>query len=75
MTRFEKRRGTMTRHLLVYFTHVDDLFPNKKSTNPMNTNFALGVSHAKTSANGGGYVIEGMVGMQPLSVCALTQTV
>ena len=65
----------MTRHLLVYFTHVADLSLNKKPTNPMNTNFAQGVSHTKRPANGGNCAIGGVVGMQFLSVCALTQTV
>jgi len=41
----------------------------------MNTNFAQGVSHTKKPANVGNYVTEGMVGMQFLSVCALTPTV
>jgi hypothetical protein len=29
MTHFGDRPEAMTRHLLVYFTHVDDLSPNK----------------------------------------------
>ena len=63
----------MTRHFLVYFTHVDDLCTQQKRPDPMNTYFAY-VPSSKCFAKGGDYVIEGMLGLQILSVCGL-QTV